>query len=267
MANRQIDMVVTVKAYPAIGSKTGEAVCVAGVERDTGEWIRLFPVHFRDLPEDKQFSKWQRVRVTVRRPNSDKRPESWQPDARSIELLERLPAGEAVERRNLVGRLPERTMCELNQLNKLVPGRNPATESLGVVRPLKPPKFVIKSRSAADIETSRLRQEGQLPIFTSATDKLEVIDYVFLYRYLCRSMGCKGHEQSIIDWEIAQAYRSWRSNPNWQELMRRKWEDEMWAPERDAVLFVGNQHNQANAFMVLSVFWPPGGPLQAGLAI
>jgi len=60
-------VLVTVKAYPAIGKKSGEAVCVAGVrlDRDVPEWIRLFPVGFRDLPRDKQFAKYQVVKLKV----------------------------------------------------------------------------------------------------------------------------------------------------------------------------------------------------------
>ena len=33
-SSRQLDFVVTVKAYPAVGVKTGEAVCVAGVSAE-----------------------------------------------------------------------------------------------------------------------------------------------------------------------------------------------------------------------------------------
>src|ERR1700674_3007527 len=40
----QISLVVTVKAYPAISRKHGEAVCVAGIRTDTPEprWVRLW---------------------------------------------------------------------------------------------------------------------------------------------------------------------------------------------------------------------------------
>ena len=81
-------MLVTVKAYPAIGKKSGEAVCVAGVrlDADTPEWIRLFPVGFRDLPADKKFHKYQVVRLKVTRSTSDRRPESRTPDLHSMVL-------------------------------------------------------------------------------------------------------------------------------------------------------------------------------------
>lgn len=81
-------VVVTVKAYPAIAQKSGESVCVAGVriDRDEPEWIRLFPVGFRALPPDRQFVKYQVVRLRVRRGGSDRRPESFKPDLGSLVL-------------------------------------------------------------------------------------------------------------------------------------------------------------------------------------
>jgi hypothetical protein len=49
-------------------------------------------------------------------------------------------------------------------------------------------------------------------------------------------------------------YRNVRSKPDWRELMRRKFEDELWAPERDTVLFVVNMEQYPWNFLVLGVF-------------
>ena len=53
-------VLVTVKAYPVIGRRTGESVCVAGARLDRGQpqWIRLFPVPFRSLGKERQFDKY-----------------------------------------------------------------------------------------------------------------------------------------------------------------------------------------------------------------
>lgn len=92
VGDEKLDFVVTVKAYPAVGMKTGEAVCVAGVTAE-GEprWVRLFPVPFRDLPEAMQFKKWQRIKLQVRRPRNDPRPESWSPVVSTLEVVGDLP--------------------------------------------------------------------------------------------------------------------------------------------------------------------------------
>jgi hypothetical protein len=39
---------------------------------------------------------------------------------------------------------------------------------------------------------------------------LEICPYVFRLRYRCGSASCKGkHHQSIIDWELSEAWRKW----------------------------------------------------------
>lgn len=47
--------------------------------------------------------------------------------------------------------------------------------------------------------------------------------------------------------------------------LRHKWVDELWADDRETLLFVGNQHQQPDGFLVLGVFWPPNAPLQLRL--
>jgi hypothetical protein len=68
---------VTVKTYPNPSETYGETVCVAGVRLDRGhpEWIRLYPVKFRNEDFDKQFKKYEILRVngTYQQPN-DNRP-------------------------------------------------------------------------------------------------------------------------------------------------------------------------------------------------
>jgi hypothetical protein len=57
----QMRVLVTVKAYPSISTKYGEAVCVAGTRLDTPtpEWVRFFPVAYRDLPIRQRFQKYE----------------------------------------------------------------------------------------------------------------------------------------------------------------------------------------------------------------
>lgn len=92
-----------------------------------------------------------------------------------------------------------------------------------------------------------------------------MIPWRFSYRYRCLAPDCNGHKQTIVDWEAVALYRNVRSKPEWRELMRQKVEDEMWAPGKDTVLFVGNMEQRPWNFLVLGVFWPPSAGLQASL--
>jgi hypothetical protein len=53
------EVMITVKTYPDPSETYGETVCVAGVRLDLErpEWIRLYPVKFRNAHFDNQFSK------------------------------------------------------------------------------------------------------------------------------------------------------------------------------------------------------------------
>ncbi len=71
-------IMITVKTYPELSNKYRETSCVAGIRLDQGEpqHVRLFPVPFRLLSEDAQFSKYSIIEVDVEphRPERDSRP-------------------------------------------------------------------------------------------------------------------------------------------------------------------------------------------------
>ncbi len=50
-------VLITVKTYPQPRMKYEETVCVAGIDMDSLQWVRLYPVQFRALPFEKQFRK------------------------------------------------------------------------------------------------------------------------------------------------------------------------------------------------------------------
>lgn len=79
-------ILVVVKTYPNPSSTYGETVCCAGVDLESGEWVRLYPITFRGLA-DRQFEKFQEIRCRATRPRDDTRPESWRVDQDSIELV------------------------------------------------------------------------------------------------------------------------------------------------------------------------------------
>ena len=88
MPTEQKTVLITVKAYPTPSKKYGETVCCAGIEPSTHQWVRLYPIPFRDLDNDKKFKKYSVIRVTCRKAADDRRPESYRVDADSIEILE-----------------------------------------------------------------------------------------------------------------------------------------------------------------------------------
>jgi hypothetical protein len=90
---------------------------------------------------------------------------------------------------------------------------------------------------------------------------LEKTPHTFFYKWLCPEPGCRGHRQSIVDWELGQAYRRWQgSGYDPVAAVSGKWGEEICAPERELFLFVGDQHQRPGGFMVLGTFWPRYAP-------
>lgn len=269
---QELRVMILVKAAPVLTSHLQESMCVAAMSLDDNpRWIRLHPVPFRDLADDTKFRKYQEVTATVIRPRSDRRPESWTPLEGSIRPGQTIPTDHAWStRRERVGQLGERTMCELVDANRS--GSGPDTPSLAVVRTAEPPELLIDQRDAEQLDNWQKRADAiaaQPSLFddpASTKPAFEIIPWRFRYRYRCLAPNCRGeHRQTIVDWEAVALYRNVRDKPNWQELMRQKFVDELWAADRDSVLFVGNMEQRPWNFLVLGVFWPPRRPLQQSL--
>jgi len=75
-------VLIAVKTYPTLSNKYDELVCTASFKED-GSWVRIYPIPFRKLDYDKQYSKYDWVEVDLERNTSDFRLESFKP--KSIE--------------------------------------------------------------------------------------------------------------------------------------------------------------------------------------
>lgn len=271
MAQQQLRVMVLVKAAPALTSSLEETMCVAAMTLDDSpRWVRLHPVPFRDMADESRFRKYQELTATVIKPKSDRRPESWTPIQGSMAPGEVLGTERGwARRRERVAALEEVNMCDLVEINRS--GSGPGTPSLGVVRPIARPELDITTRDEDQLTKWQDRAAAiaaRPSLFDDpATEKpaFEVVPWRFRYRYRCAAPSCNGHVQTIVDWEVVALWRHVRHRPNWQELMRQKFVDELWADGRDTVLFVGNQEQHPHSFLVLGIFWPPRADLQQSL--
>lgn len=256
-----ITVLITVKAYPSVSTKYGEAVCVAGVRLDTPrpEWVRLFPVAYRDLAVEKRFRKYEVVRLRARKHSTDTRRETWRPDVESIERVEFIKAGGPwLRRRELVEPLIGSSMCQLHRGRK----GNGSGPSLGLVRPARVRD--IRVTMETPWSPGQLGTVGQGNLLTTKTELIKP-PHAFAYRYDCEEPGCKGHAQKIVDWELGEAYRSWaQTGDALVEAIKDKWLG-MCADNRDPYFFVGDQHTRPGQFLVLGTFYPERQPPEAQL--
>lgn len=253
----EMDLVVTVKAYPNVSQSHGEAVCVAGVRIDSPEpeWVRLFPVNYRDMPEENRFAKWDVIRVQVSKHSTDRRAESWRPNTDSVQRLGSIPAGgHWPARRQIVDPLIGPTMCELNR------GREGGAP--GPSRGLGRGEHVLKLdvSESDDWTPAQLLRLDQTSLLADKP-RLEKPGHRFAYQWLCAEPDCRGHNQGIVDWELGQAYRHWqRQGYDPLAEIPRKWLEEICADDRETFFFVGDQHRWPGLFLVLGAFWPRFAP-------
>jgi len=125
-------VLITVKAAPNPSAIYGETVCVAGIRlADTGpkDWIRLYPINFRHLPEaSARFKKYDIVTVEAR-PAGEARLESWRPNMATLQVETHIPPWK--KRRQLVDPMIDDSMCKI----RTDAAADPRARSLALVRP------------------------------------------------------------------------------------------------------------------------------------
>jgi len=254
MAAERKRVLVTVKTYPNPSKKYGETVCCAGIDLATNQWIRLYPIPYRDLDSSSRFSKYSIIEVRCSKATRDHRIESYKVDADSIEVPDTLDTKNKWRaRKQIVLPTVSPSFCQI--LDNVKDGK-----SLGVFKPCNIEFSWKKTRPKSDAE--REACYAQLSFFDKRKQAIEQIPFDFYYHFKCANTEtCQGHKLLIIDWELGQSYRKWRYDyPDEGTLLamiRKRWLDEMCAPKKDVFFFVGNQKRFHGQFMVLGVFWPP----------
>jgi hypothetical protein len=247
---------IVVRTYPTPARKGVEVSCTAAIS-DTGEWLRLFPVPYRLLDQDRRFRKYQWVEVKVEKAK-DARPESYKIVQNNITILsEPLPTDDHWrQRKERVVPLRAHCLCCLKRaLDK------DGAPTLGVFRPHKIERLEIAPESPDWTEDQKaILRQGHLWEKTP-TKELEKIPYKFSYKFSCDHQDCKGHTLKCVDWEMGQSWRSWkdRYGSDWEAKFRQRYEDEM-INKNDTHFFVGTVHKHPKSWIIVGLFYPPQQP-------
>ena len=245
-------VLITVKAPPNPSRKYQETNCCAGIDLDSGQLVRLYPIPFRLLDDSKKFPKYTIIKASCQKPLRDKRAESYKVDQDSIEILDHLDTrNKWAKRKEIVLPTVSSSFCRIIEDPKL-------RKSLGVFKPCNV-QFSTKKISPRE----QAKQEApyqQYWLFDRQLEPLEQIPFVFYYKFKCFELrSCPGHTLSIHDWEITEAYRTWRHMyPSQSVLLQKieqKWMD-ICGPNKDVCFYVGNMWQRPKQFMVLGVFYP-----------
>ncbi len=255
----RLRLLVTVKAYPSISTKYNELVCCAGVTPEH-QWVRLYPVPYRDLPTHRQFRKYDVIEVTCeRRPDhKDNRPESWCPRLETVEFLDHIDPRHG----NWSDRLAwiEPTVSQgFGEILRLQESEN---KSLGAFRPKRILGIEV-SPEPSEWSDAQIAAINQGDLFCQK-EPLEKAPYRFRLGFLDELD--KEHWLSVIDWEFFQLWRKERNRLGNEsqaaESVKSKLQ-QVTSDENDLILFVGNLANPAmrRSFMILGCSWPKRRPV------
>jgi hypothetical protein len=252
MALETKQVLITVKTYPNPSTKYGETVCCAGIDLETGSWIRLYPVPFRDLDASQKFKKYNIISVRCNKAPKDHRAESYHIDRDSIRVLRRLDTKHKWrERGKVVLPTASRSFCDVQRAYE--------TTSLGMFKPCDIGFSWQKAK--AESEAKRQACYEQLTFFDERKNTIERVPLDFYYEFHCEGEEtCPGHRLRIIDWEMGQSYRNWREKYGSQDQLldkiRQMWLSTICSEENDIWFYVGNMYQRRHRFMVLGVFYP-----------
>lgn len=257
MNGQEKDILITVKTYPEYSGKYTETVCTCGVVADTSQMIRIYPIRFRYLNGDSKFSKYQWIKAKIKKAKNDARPESYNINDESIILGPVI----GTDRNGWV----EREKWVVNNTNifqsieDIQEHRKIHNTSLGIIKPKEITDFKIIKKNSMEMRKSQLKKQdivAQGDMFNEIKE-LEILPYRFMLKFNCDNESCKGHEYSILDWEIAELYRKAKMKKDWREMLKKKVMKMICGPKRETYLLIGNMSRHPHIFCVLGFFWPP----------
>lgn len=256
---RKLRVLITVKTYPIPSSKYDELVCTAGVT-ETGDFVRLYPINFRDLPYDKQFTKYQWIEVEAsQHTGRDKRKESYRPDSESIRIR-----GDPIKPNpgNWCGRSRYVLQKKAKSMEYLQERRRSDQTSLGIFKPRNILDLTIQPDSP-DWNPRHLAALKQQRIWEDRTNSREPprkVPFKFKYKFHCNDKNCNGHKMSIFDWEVGVLF--WRmvdkgmAQKSAAEEVKRKFLEDLCGDDKDTHFFVGTTLDYPKSWVILGVYYP-----------
>ncbi len=255
MERRKI--LIATKTYPSISTKYKETVCTAGILLDEDEkpmqWIRIYPVRFRELEFDQRYKRWSIISAEIERNEKDFREESYRINDTSINVIRVIGTKNGwEERKSFVLPLQFSSIAEIQAQGK----------SLGIIKPQNIEKYFLK-KTEREWSSRQQAVQDQGDLFEPSIN-LEKIPYQFGYKFT----GLDGvkHSYTISDWEIYQLYRGCRDRSKASTLeakeneallkVKQKLEDEFLS-KKDLYFIVGNLKNHCKVFMIIGIFYPP----------
>ena len=183
---------ILVKAFPQPSQKYEETVCCAGLTPE-GQFVRLYPIRYRHLPERQRFDRWDLIEYEATRAPGDGRPESRHVSEDTIRIVQGRDHMPPDQRVRIWAPHVSPSLVALREAN-LADAR-----SLGIVRPDAGSlrfKYTKLSPEAARAKQAEFRQ---VSLLESETLPELPVEYEFRYQFTCAGTS---HDMKLHDWEV-----------------------------------------------------------------
>lgn len=259
-----LQVLITVKTYPIPSKKYDELVCTAGVTAG-GDFIRLYPINFRELEYEQQYVKYQWISVDAEKHSArDSRKESYRPHCDTLQAL-----GEPIKTRG--GDWSKRAKyvlrCSSQSMEELWDRQEEDRTSLGIFRPREIRELKITEDTSE--WPPHFRQALQQQRLFEWRDVTLVpprkVPFKFHYLFSCDDARCQGHKMMIEDWEVGRLF--WRlvdqggEHRAAAEKVREKFFHDLCGPDKETYFYVGTVLAHPKSWVVIGLFYPKKGTL------
>ncbi len=248
-------ILVIVKAYPEKSTKYDSSICTAGLTENS-EWIRIYPIRLNIFQKSQNIlKKWNWIEAKIEKSNEKlNRKESYKVDERSIrlinsELTKTYRKNTWDERNKILLPLLKKSREELEFLK--------LTEdiSIGLIKPKSFEFYIRKPINEINVIENKISQ------LTLEGTKIRIPDEIgnfFAYKFKCDDPNCKGHDTICEDWEIREAFRSWRKRYEDSETLKEKLIEKFqtFMESRDLYFIMGTT-NPYNKWVIIGLYYPP----------
>lgn len=265
-------VLITVKTYPSLSKKYDELVCTAGFKED-GSWIRIYPIPYRKLEDEKQYKKWQWIEIDLVKRSQDFRPESYRPTSENPDIH----IGEFLTTENNWSKRKSIALCNVyHNMSALIEDSKNINKrtSLATLKPKKILDFIIEP-SEREWDKDKIdaikSNNQQLKLFEDNEEQVhnfffqvaKKLPYKFSYKFTTDD----GKERAIMieDWELGVLY--WKMIEVYKDeaiacqKVKEKYFD-TFTTKNDIYFFMGTSltwqsKNAPNPFMIIGIFYPP----------
>ncbi len=256
---KKLRVLITVKTCPIPSKKYDELVCTAGVT-ESGDFVRLYPINFRDLPYSSQYQKYQWVEIeATKHTGRDSRKESYRPNSDTIQLI-----GEPIGTKDNWAERAKYALAKKSQsMEQLFEKQADDKTSLGVFRPKAIHDLAVTQDDAEWNPgfLNALKQQRLWETRKASKEPPRKVPFRFHYKFECHDSRCKkNHQMMIEDWEVAALYWNCVDGGDSPEKacrkVKQKFLDEICGPTRDTHFYVGTILAHPKSWVVIGTFWP-----------